>query len=57
MKQDSLFPELDKIEYNDENRVDISTLPSSDFRKNKLSYHNEVSSGNSRKRSYVCRFF
>tara|TARA_R110000822_G_scaffold78163_1_gene187333 strand:+ start:168 stop:707 length:540 start_codon:yes stop_codon:yes gene_type:complete len=37
MKQNSFFPELDKIEYNDENRVDISTLPSSDFRKNKLS--------------------
>ncbi len=37
MKQDSLFPELDKIEYNDEYRVDISTLPSSEFRKNKLS--------------------
>ena len=37
MKQNSLFPELDKIEYNDKNRVDISTLPSSEFRKNKLS--------------------
>jgi len=37
MKQDSLFPELDKIEYNDKNRGDISTLPSSEFRKNKLS--------------------
>ena len=37
MKQDSLFPELDKIEYNDEYRVDISTLPSSEFRKHKLS--------------------